>query len=675
MMGGHFYHKRVRTCVAVFGSMFNNLHVLRTDKNGKVLSQVKVPLSYAPKRSFIERLEEMSNGEESERRVAIKLPRMSFEITSITYDATRQLPKMNGFGSVLSSNVNNQRKIYVGVPYTIGFSLSVYAKSQDDALQVVEQIIPYFAPQYTLTVKPFSDEPDIKEDVPIILSGMDFSDDFEGPLEQRRTIIYTMNFEMKVNFYGPENTGPVIREVNTNLNIIDDPDDVLGSSINTVPDPVDVSPDSDYGFDTTITVYEPEPPPEPTTYDYSITGVTDDPTSEDWRTHYAPPGYVWTPNVGFTTDEPLMHTDWMFFDETSQTSTLGSANITNLDMSQVVTAREMLRTSDFSSNTSDITGWDVSNIRDFTGMFREANFNQNISGWTLCADKTTPIVDVVASYWTPSEITINNNPYSDFDWLHGWDSNAPTANGWPLSSAGVHGVILQDMFSGNDYFDQPIGSWDTSAVFRFDEMFRGSVLDQDLGAWDTSHARTMADMFDAGYFYGVGVGSWDVSNVISFYDMFKNSYFNATVANSDISSWNTGSAVTMSGMFAVAGSVWTGTPAPFGADIGGWDVSNVKDMTEMFEENEDFDINIGAWDVSSVTNMNEMFQDCPSFNNGGSADIANWDTSSVTDMGEMFENATSFNQDLSGWDVSSVTEYDQFDNGATSWTLPKPNFI
>ena len=675
MMGGHFYHKRVRTCVAVFGSMFNNLHVLRTDKNGKVLSQVKVPLSYAPKRSFIERLEEMSNGEESERRVAIKLPRMSFEITSITYDATRQLPKMNGFGSVLSSNVNNQRKIYVGVPYTIGFSLSVYAKSQDDALQVVEQIIPYFAPQYTLTVKPFADEPDIKEDVPIILSGMDFSDDFEGPLEQRRTIIYTMNFEMKVNFYGPENTGPVIREVNTNLNIIDDPDDVLGSSINTVPDPIDVSPDSDYGFDTTITVNEPEPPPAPVTYEYSITGVSNDPTSIDWRTNYAPSGYVWTPNVGFTTDGPLMHTDWMFFDETSQTSTLGSANITNLDMSQVVTAREMLRASDFSSNTSDITGWDVSKIRDFTGMLREANFNQNISGWTLCTDKTTPIVDVVASYWTPSEITINNNSYSDFDWLHGWDSNAPTADGWPLSSAGVHGVILQGMFSGNDYFDQPIGSWDTSAVFRFDEMFEGSVLDQDLGAWDTSHARTMADMFDSGYFYGVGVGSWDVSNVISFYDMFKNSYFNATVANSDISSWNTGSAVTMSGIFAVAGSVWTGTPAPFGADIGGWDVSNVKDMTEMFEGNEDFDINIGAWDVSNVIDMNEMFQDCPSFNNGGSADIANWDTSSVTDMGEMFENATSFNQDLSGWDVSSVTEYDQFDNGATSWTSPKPNFI
>ena len=248
MMGGHFYHKRVRSCVALFGSMFDDIHILRTNSAGKVLSQVKVPLSYAPARSFIERLEEMSQGESAERRVALKLPRMSFEIVSIAYDAQRQLPKLNHF-TVADGN-QRADKYYVGVPYTLSFQLSVYARSQDDALQVVEQILPYFAPQYTLSVKPFSDQPDIKEDIPISLTSIDFQDDFEGPVEQRRTIIYNMTFDMRVNFYGPENSGPIIREVNTNINLIDTGGFI--ENIQVTPDPIDVSPDSDYGFSVLI---------------------------------------------------------------------------------------------------------------------------------------------------------------------------------------------------------------------------------------------------------------------------------------------------------------------------------------------------------------------------------------------------------------------------------------
>ena len=250
MMGGHFYHKRVRSCVALFGSMFDNLHVLRTNSSGKVLSQVKVPLSYAPARSFIERLEEMTQGEQAERRVALKLPRMSFEVTSIAYDSQRQLPKLNHFA--VTSDNQRADKYYVGVPYTLSFELNVYARSQDDALQVVEQIIPYFAPPYTITVKPFIDQPNIKEDVPVSLTGVSFQDDFEGPVEQRRTIIYTMAFDMRVNFYGPENTAPIIREVNTNLNLIDNDGSGFVENIQVTPDPIDVSPDSDYGFEVQI---------------------------------------------------------------------------------------------------------------------------------------------------------------------------------------------------------------------------------------------------------------------------------------------------------------------------------------------------------------------------------------------------------------------------------------
>ena len=189
MFGTYFYHKRVRSAVSVFGSLFNNLYVLRKNSSGQTISQVKVPLSYAPKRNFIARLESMNNGEDAERRVAIKLPRMSFEITSIAYDETRQLNKMNNISKSVSGSTTTRQKIFSHTPYNINFDLNVYAKSQDDALQIVEQVFPFFTPQYTVTVKPFSNITDLTEDVPITLTSTNFSDDFEGAIEQRRTII------------------------------------------------------------------------------------------------------------------------------------------------------------------------------------------------------------------------------------------------------------------------------------------------------------------------------------------------------------------------------------------------------------------------------------------------------------------------------------------------------
>ena len=250
MFGTYFYHKRVRSAVSVFGSLFNNLFVLRKNSAGETISQVKVPLSYAPKRNFISRLEAMNSGEQAERRVAIKLPRMSFEITSITYDNTRQLNKMNTLNKVLSGSVVSRQKIFSHTPYNINFDLNIYAKSQDDALQIVEQIFPFFTPQYTVTVKPFSNITDLTEDVPITLTSTNFSDDFEGAIEQRRTIIYTLSFEMKVNFYGPLNTSKIIREVSNNLFIMDSSQD-SGDYLKTIqitPTPSGVSADSDYGF-------------------------------------------------------------------------------------------------------------------------------------------------------------------------------------------------------------------------------------------------------------------------------------------------------------------------------------------------------------------------------------------------------------------------------------------
>ena len=255
MFGTHFYHKRVRTAVSVFGSLFNNLYVIRKNSSNEVISQAKVPLSYAPKRNFLSRIEEMNKGEDAERRVAIKLPRMSFEITQMTYDAERQLPKTNNISTAIANSVNSRQKLFTSTPYNISFQLNVYAKSQDDALQIVEQVLPFFTPQYTVTVKPFSDIATLTEDVPITLTGVQMQDDFEGAIEQRRTIVYSLDFDMKIAFHGPLNDGKIIRDVRNEFFIIGaglaDSDEYL-QTLKVTPNPASVSMDSDYGFTETI---------------------------------------------------------------------------------------------------------------------------------------------------------------------------------------------------------------------------------------------------------------------------------------------------------------------------------------------------------------------------------------------------------------------------------------
>jgi hypothetical protein len=200
MLGSHFYHQRIRKAVAVFGSLFNNINVIRKNSTGEVISQVKVPLSYAPKRDFLTRMDNMLNGETNERQIALKLPRMSFEIVAMNYDPTRQLPKMNNCVKAPTTYTGSATQLYTPVPYNINFQLSIYGKSQDDVLQIIEQIIPYFTPQYTVTVNPFT-EYDVKEDTPITMTGITFSDDYEGAIENRRSIIYTLDFEMKISLY------------------------------------------------------------------------------------------------------------------------------------------------------------------------------------------------------------------------------------------------------------------------------------------------------------------------------------------------------------------------------------------------------------------------------------------------------------------------------------------
>lgn len=243
----YFYHERIRKSVATFGKLFNDIYVIRRLENGASYSQVKVPLTYAPRSKFLDRIREQADLQDGQR-VAVKLPRMSFEIVGITYDPTRQLQKTSNFQQA-GASASLRSKINSFVPYIMNFQLNIYSKTQNDALQIVEQIIPYFSPQYNVSIKPFTNHPSVVEDVPITITSVDFNDDFEGDVASRRTILYTLTFDMKVNFYGPINDGKIINKsiakIDTETKDIAD-SDLL--SITITPTPSGVSADSDYGF-------------------------------------------------------------------------------------------------------------------------------------------------------------------------------------------------------------------------------------------------------------------------------------------------------------------------------------------------------------------------------------------------------------------------------------------
>jgi hypothetical protein len=166
MLNSHFYHSHIRKSVAVFGSMFNNISVHRKDSTGKFDSAIKVPLSYGPKQKFLARLFEEPDLNAPE--VALRLPRMSFELTSLQYDTSVKLNKMN---KLSLPDIHGRSTVYNPVPYILSFQLTVYGKTQDDVLQIVEQILPYFNPEYVVTIKEIP-ELGINRDIPIAISNL-----------------------------------------------------------------------------------------------------------------------------------------------------------------------------------------------------------------------------------------------------------------------------------------------------------------------------------------------------------------------------------------------------------------------------------------------------------------------------------------------------------------------
>ena len=252
MLGSTFYHETMRKCVVGFGTLFNDIHITRKDSSGNIIQSMKVPLAYGAKQKFLTRLTEDPN---LTKTVAITLPRIGFEIGQIAYDSTRKLNKIQKVkkAGVTSDSVDSQ---YMPVPYNIDFELYCMSKNSDDALQIVEQILPYFQPDYTITINDIV-QMSSKRDVPIILTGVAYEDNYAGEWIERRAIIYTMSFTAKCYLYGPVMTGQVITKVQ-----VDQYTDSSAAApkreqrLTVTPDPASAGMDDDFGFNETSSFFE-----------------------------------------------------------------------------------------------------------------------------------------------------------------------------------------------------------------------------------------------------------------------------------------------------------------------------------------------------------------------------------------------------------------------------------
>jgi hypothetical protein len=195
----YFYHEILRKTVIGFGTLFNNIQIKHLDSNAKTVSVMKVPLAYGPIQKFLARLEQTPDLKGAQ---TITLPRMSFEFNGLSYDPTRKVTQTQTFISAPTDSKNTAKKVYMPVPYNMSFELNILAKLNDDALQIVEQILPYFQPSYNLTINMISSIGE-KRDVPIVMDSVSFTDDYEGDFSERRALIYTLTFTAKTYLFGP----------------------------------------------------------------------------------------------------------------------------------------------------------------------------------------------------------------------------------------------------------------------------------------------------------------------------------------------------------------------------------------------------------------------------------------------------------------------------------------
>lgn len=328
MFGKYYYNRNIRNIVVLFGTLFNDISIRRTLSDGTVQQKIKIPIAYGPTEKYLARIDQLPLDETSER-VAITLPRMSFEITSMAYDGSRKLqstqkirntiivvktvtvtnggtgytttpsvvlskPELeggvtatataalsgdavdsvtitnagsgylnpptvlfNGGGGTgaaatvgIGSDTESLNSVFNPVPYNFMVDLSIMVKNSDDGAQILEQILPYFTPEFQVTINEMKTM-GIKRDVPIVLTGMSTEDTYEGDFQSRRVLLHTLNFEVQGYIYGLDKSQGIIREVNVNTGF--NFNNETEANLNVKPDPLTAGPDDDFGFTVTRT--------------------------------------------------------------------------------------------------------------------------------------------------------------------------------------------------------------------------------------------------------------------------------------------------------------------------------------------------------------------------------------------------------------------------------------
>lgn len=209
MLGTHFYNEIIRRNIVGFGTLFNNITLKKVDPSDKsVLEEEKVPLAYGPKAKFLTRIEQ---NPDVDRKIAITLPRLYFEMTGIGYDAQRKTSPIQKYRTIIQNDGTEVKEQYVPVPYNIDFELGIIAKSQDDGLQILEQILPYFQPAFNITLNMIPDM-DEKKDVAIVLNSVNYDDEWDDSFLERRYITWNLSFTAKSYIYGPFDQASVIKK-------------------------------------------------------------------------------------------------------------------------------------------------------------------------------------------------------------------------------------------------------------------------------------------------------------------------------------------------------------------------------------------------------------------------------------------------------------------------------